>query len=191
MINRYRGICETCNQNFIFRGVVPLATTDAMRFCCPHCQVELRCNLELDLQVPTMVLDPIGFQLDGELETDPSGETVTVATDLPVHRIRHTRPMDDGGSPFLLLASEMSGKFPAWIEKVHALQHLRQDQFDSAEQLVNFARTGNWQMASDCLSNIFDEKISETRQTIQLTYKAFAIFYAPLIVDPPMLDYLD
>jgi len=85
----------------------------------------------------------------------------------------------------------MPGKFPAWIDKVHTLQHLRQNQFVIAEQLVNFARTGNWQMAGDCLSDVFDEKISATRQTIQLTYKAFTIFYAPLLVDPPMFDYLD
>ena len=170
---------------------MPQAMTDAMKFCCPHCQIELRCLLELDLEAPRMILDPVGFQLDGELESDPSGEIITVATDLPVHRVRHAQPLNDGGSPFLHLASEMPKKFPEWISKVHALQHLRQSQFEVAEQLVSFARTANWKMASDCLGNVFGEQISNTRETIQLTYKAFSIFYAPLLIDPPMFDYLD
>lgn len=138
-----------------------------------------------------MKLDPIGYILDDEIESESTGEIVTISTDLPVHRTLHTKSMAEGGSPYLHLLTAMPKVFSSWIEKLHTLEHLRMSQFKTAERLANFARGGNWTMAADCLNKVFDNDVSDPTQTIQLTYKTFAIFFNPLLTDPPMADYLD
>ncbi len=191
MINRYHGKCDACTAEFVFRAVVPLATTDGFRFCCPSCNVELVALLKLDYDSHRMNLDAKGFHLSVATDTDVPADVVTVATDLPVHRTRHVNPMDDGGSPYLLLHQEMGAAFLKWTEKIQALQVLRHTQFETARQLVNFVRGGNWSMATEHLKDVFDPAPKEAHQIIHAAYRTMGVLYASLLTDPPMFDYLD
>ena len=79
MINTYLATCDSCQQKFIFRAVVPLATTDSLRFSCPECESELWANLNLDYSVPKMDLTPQGFILGVPLQE----------YDLPIYQRGH------------------------------------------------------------------------------------------------------
>ena len=191
MINRYLAICDSCEMQFIFRAVVPLATTDSLRFCCPGCGIELSSDLELDYSVPKMDLSPLGFTLDSNPQSF-SGPIVTVATDLPVHKNRHTNSLNEGGSPFLLLLREMGASFNDYKEKVDSLQRIRQQQFPQIRQIIDYARSENWSMVRSCLHTMFEEEIPEDDlKTIYVCYRILGIMYAPFIAEQEMLELLN
>jgi hypothetical protein len=138
-----------------------------------------------------MELEPHGFTLDAE-HASLSEPVVTVATDLPVHKTRHTNPLPEGGSPFLLLTQEMGSSFMKWKGKVDALQMLRQNQFPHVRQLVDYARAGNWDMVRQCLTTMFKEDAPEDDlSTIYACYRVMGVLYAPLISVPEMTDLLN
>jgi hypothetical protein len=191
MINRYRGICESCQQQFVFRAVVPLATTDSLRFCCPGCNIELSSGLSLDYSVPRMDLKPHGFILDNE-HALVNGPVVTVATDLPVHKTLHTNVLMEGGSPFLLLSQKMGPSFIDWRNKVDALQMLRQNQFSHVKQIVDYARAANWGMVRKCLETMLEaDAPKDDISTIYKCFRMMGVFYAPLISIPEMAEFLE
>lgn len=191
MINRYRGICNSCQKKFIFRVVVPLATTDGLRFCCPECGIELSSKLKLDYSVPKMNIYPRGFTLETEFDSSIE-HIVTIATDLPVHRTRHAYSLPDGGSPFIWLQNEMGSKsFIAWKEKVDGLQALRHNEFQKIQELIDFGRAGNWEMVRNCLQALLKEKMAEKdHNTIYACYRTMSIMYAPLISKTEMSELL-
>lgn len=183
MINRYVGTCGSCNGNFIFRAVVPLARTDAMRFCCPACGVELSAGLSVDYSIPKMTLQPSGFIIKPWVgEQLPT--VVTVATDLPVHREKHVRPLHEGGSPFLLMCEELGPKFLEWKGKVDCLQHLRETSFERVIQLVDHGRAARWNSVRRVLEDLFNEQLPALvteDAIIYACYRVMSVLYAPLM----------
>lgn len=180
MIQRYRGICETCEMQFIFRAVVPLAPTDGLKFCCPRCKIELSAKLTLDPKNHRMDLSPFGFKFDDGYDQIKS-PIVTVATDLPVHKIRHINALSEGGSPFIFITVKMGKSFIEWREKVEALHAMRHDHFPLLQKLAEYARSENWSMAKQCLQTRLGETPKDDLSTIHLSYRSMSTLYAPLI----------
>ena len=192
MINRYVATCGHCQNEFIFRAVVPHAKTESLRFCCPFCAVELSAAINLDLSVPVMNLAPVGFALRPWID-EQLRAVVTVSTDLPVHREKHVLPLPDGGSPFLLMSTELGPSFLEWIAKVHALQELRDAAFVKVKVLVDRTRAGDWVRVRQILEKDFSEKFPEPLSEDAVIYRCYRVLnllYVPLMTIEAAADTL-
>jgi len=198
MINKYLATCDSCKQKFIFRAVVPLATTDSLRFSCPECESELWANLTLDYSVPKMDLAPQGFILDDLLQ-EYDLPIITVATDLPVHKVKHVLSLPEGGSPFLWMHHEMGAAFPIWREKVDSLQSLRHGRLHDIRRLLDYCRISRWDNVRKCIEESSKDLIplnnefsfSEPIKSIHLCYRIISCIYTPLVLPEKMLEFLE
>lgn len=191
MINRYKAICNSCNETFIFRAVVPLATTEDFCFGCPNCNIKLIGELELDYQVPKMLIKPLGFELTEEWLPEGNHHVITMATDLPVHRDKHKNTLDKGGSPFLWLMVKMEESFMKWKEKVDYLQSIRHDRLALIKTIVNYAEMRAWDKVKEMLSPEVLTKSSSEMETIYSFNRFLSTFYLPLIPIDNMMEIMD
>lgn len=183
MINRYNAACHHCEKSFIFRVVVPYAKTESLCFCCPCCNVELRAGLSLDLTIPKMDLSPVGFTLSPSTGSRLLS-TITVSTEIPVHRQKHLLSLPDGGSPFLFIIKELGKNALAWKNKIDTLQFLREHLSESLQTLLDRMRGFEWHHTQSLLEKDFKVHFTDDStqyDCIYSCYRTLNILYVPLI----------
>lgn len=192
MIQRRIATCNSCDNQFIFRGVVPQGKNSRFLFACPSCGIRLSGAFEVDSSIPQAEIVPSGF-LFTSIANSKDLATVTVSTDLPVHKTRHEENLVKGGSPFLWLSMHMGPGFLEWKQTVDGLHEFKDNYGATLQELVNYASIEQWDKIRDILAEKIDPNLEQANDenVIYVVHRLLCSFYVTLVPFSEMVTMLD